>query len=93
MGDAIITTDNPILLEQTKSLPAIVCIQRKAEKKIITEELLVEANQNSFGDEIGMTTNHITAMYDILPLFSKESKEYKTLKYRIMCGQLYQQNK
>ena len=92
MGDAIITTDNRVLLENTRHLPAIMCVQRKAEKKLITEELLVEANQNSFGDEIGTTTNHITAMYDVLPLFSEDSKDYKTLEYRIMSGQLYQQN-
>lgn len=92
-GDALITTDNKVLLENTRDLPAIMCAQRKAEKKIITEELLVEANQNSFGDEIGTTTNHITAMYDLLPLFKKDSEEYKTLEYRIMCGQLYQQNR
>lgn len=92
-GDALITTDNSVLLNNTKKLPAIVCVQRKAEKKIITDELLAEANQNSFGDEIGTTTNHITAMYDLLPLFDKDSPEYKTLEYRIMCGQLYQQNK
>lgn len=88
----MITTDNKVLLENTRNLPAIMCAQRKAEKKIITEELLVEANQNSFGDEIGTTTNHITAMYDLLPLFDRNSEEYKTLEYRIMCGQLYQQN-
>lgn len=88
----MITTDNKVLLENTRDLPAIMCAQRKAEKKIITEELLIEANQNSFGDEIGTTTNHITAMYDLLPLFDKNSEEYKTLEYRIMCGQLYQQN-
>lgn len=92
MGDAIITTDNPILLEQTKSLPAIMCIQRKAEKKIITDELLAEANKKSFGDKIGTTTNHITAMYDVLSLFDEDSVEYKTLEYRIMAGQHYQQN-
>lgn len=93
MGDALITTDNKVLLENTKDLPAIMCVQRKAEKKLITEELLVEANKNSFGDEIGTTTNHVTAMYDLLPLFDKDSEEYRTLEYRIMSGQLYQQNR
>ena len=93
MGDALITTDNKVLLENTRDLPAIMCVQRKAEKKLITEELLVEANKNSFGDEIGTTTNHVTAMYDLLPLFDKDSEEYRTLEYRIMSGQLYQQNR
>ena len=92
MGDAIITTDNEILLKNTKNLPAVVCVQKKAEKKLITEELLAQANQNSFGDAIGTITNHITSMYDLLPLFEKDSPEYKELEYRIMAGQNAQQN-
>lgn len=91
-GDQIMTTDNAILLSNTKETPAIMCVQRKAEKTIITEELLRKANRDSFGDEIGTTTNHVTAMFDLLPLFPKDSDEYQTLQYRIMCGQLFQQN-
>lgn len=92
MGDCLITTNNPILLNKTRNLPAIMCIQRKAQKKIITEKELAKSNANSFGDAIGSTTNKITAMYDIQSLFEKGSKEYDTLEYRIICGQLYQQN-
>lgn len=91
-GDCLITTDNPVLLRNTKRLPAIVCVQRKATKSKITEDLLVKANKNSFGDSIGSTTNKITSMYEVQAKFPPESKEYKTLEYRIMCGQLYQQN-
>ena len=90
-GDALITTDNKVLLENTRELPTIICIQRKAEKKLITEELLADANQSSFGDAIGTTTNHITAMYDVMSMFDKNSEEHKIISYRIMCGQLYQQ--
>ena len=91
-SDSVLTTDNPILVYNTLELPAIMCVQRKAPKIVITEESLIQANINSFGDEIGTTTNHITAMKEVQAQFSKSSKEYKTLDYRIICGQLFQQN-
>lgn len=90
-GDAILTTDNEILLRNTREVPAIVCVQKKAEKCVVTEERLVLANKNSFGNDIGTLTNRITSMYDLLTRFNKDSKEYKTLDYRIKCGQLLQQ--
>lgn len=52
----------------------------------------MQANYNSFGEEIGKITNRITAMYDVQAKYPKESREYKMLDYRIMCGQLLQQN-
>jgi len=91
-SDQILITDNSILLNNTKQLPAIMCIQRKANKKIIDEESLIQANKDSFGDEIGKTTNRITTMIDLQSRFSPDSNEYKVLEYRIMCGQLFQQN-
>lgn len=91
-SDSVFLTDNKILLSNTRELPAIMCVQRKAEKVVITEDSLYYANINSFGDEIGSTTNRITDMFDVQSNFSPDSEEYKTLDYRIMCGQLYQQN-
>jgi len=91
-SDSILTTDNEILIKNTKELPAIICVQKKAEKKIITEEDLVKANIDSFGDEIGTTTNYITSQFEVQARFPKDSIEYKELDYRIKCGQLYQQN-
>ena len=91
-GDAIFTTDNEILLRNTRDTPAIVCIQKKAQKSVVTEEHLVAANKNSFGDDIGAITNRVTAMYDVLTKFDRGSKEYNDLKYRINCGQLLQQD-
>lgn len=91
-GDAILTTDNEILLHNTRDIPAIVCVQKKAEKSIITEENLALSNKNGFGDEIGAITNRITAMYDIAMKFAKDSQQYKDLEYRIKCGQHYQQS-
>ncbi|MBQ5390093.1 MAG: hypothetical protein IIU58_04220, partial [Clostridia bacterium] len=47
---------------------------------------------DSFGDDIGKTTNWITSMFEVQAQFSKDSPEYRELDYRIMCGQLFQQN-
>lgn len=91
-SDSVLLTDNPILLKNTRELPAIVCIQRKAEKIVITQDSLFQANIDSFRDEIGTTTNRITDMFDVQSSFPKDSEEHKVLDYRIMCGQLFQQN-
>lgn len=91
-GDMFFTTDNPIIVKNTLNSPTIECIQRKAPKIIPTEEDMVLANKLAFGDEIGTTTNHVTAMIERRAGFPKDSDEYKVLSYRIKCGQLYQQN-
>lgn len=88
----VLTTDNKVLIENFRPLPTIMCAQRKAEKVDITEEKLIKANIDSFGDDIGKTTNWITTMFDVQAQFDRESEEYKVLDYRIKCGQLYQQN-
>ena len=90
-GDLFFITDNKVILENTRPLPAIECVQRRAEKKIVTTEDLVESNKGSFGDTIGSTTNRITAQIERQAGFEKGSDEYKALEYRIMCGQHYQQ--
>lgn len=81
-------TDNKVLVENLRELPAIMCVQRRASKKIVTEDDAVAANIASFGDEIGKTTNWITSMFEVQSHFDKESEEYKVLDYRIKCGQL-----
>lgn len=91
-GDMYLLTDNKVLVENTLNLPAIMCVQRKADKKVIEEADLILANKNSFGDEIGKTTNRATTMFDMQAQFSPDSDEYRVLDYRIKCSQLYQQN-
>lgn len=91
-GDLVLLTDNEILRSATKELPAILCMQRKATAKQCDEEAFVAANIGSFGDDIGKTTNYITSMFAVRARFAPGSAEYRTLTYRIMCGQLYQQN-
>ena len=85
-------TDNSVLVRNLYPTPALCCAQRKAEKKIPTEEDFVRSNINSFGNEIGAITNKTTSMYEVRSKYDKDSEEYKTLTYRIQCGQTYQQN-
>ena len=91
-GDMYLLTDNKVLVENTLNSPAIMCVQRKAAKKVIEESDLILANKNSFGDEIGKTTNRITTMFDVQAQYTPGSQEYEVLDYRIKCGQLFQQN-
>ena len=91
-GDLVMLTDNRVLVERHKELPAIMCVQRKVSKKIVTEDDAVAANIASFGDDIGKTTNWITSMFEVQSHFEKGSREYETLAYRISCGELFQQN-
>lgn len=91
-GDMFFTTDNKIIVEHTLNSTTIECMQRKAEKIIPTEKDMVQANKLAFGDEIGTTTNRITAMIERQASFEKCSEEYKVLDYRIKCGQHFQQN-
>lgn len=91
-GDLLMLTDNPVLLKAHRPLPALMCVQRNAQKCVVTEDDAIRANINSFGDDIGKTTNWITSMYEVRSHFEPDSEEYKTLNYRIACGQLYQQN-
>lgn len=91
-GDLVMLTDNNVLVNKFVPLPALMCAQRKATKRVPSEEDFIRSNIESFGNEIGQTTNWITSMFEVRSHFSKGSKEYSTLDYRIRCGQLYQQN-
>lgn len=91
-GDLVLLTDNKVLVENYRPLPAIMCAQRNATKVEVTEDLLIQSNIDSFGDDIGKTTNWITTMFDVQSQYDPDSEEYQVLDYRIKCGQLYQQN-
>ena len=91
-GDANFTTNNKVLLKCFKSLPAVSCIQKNAEKMEITEYALAKSNRLAFGNDVGTITNYVTSMLEVQAKFKKGSKEYSDLEYRIQCGQLYQQN-
>lgn len=91
-GDLVMLTDNNVLVNKLVPLPALMCAQRKATKKIPTEDDFIRSNIESFGNEIGQTTNWITSMFEVRAQYEKGTKEYEVLDYRIRCGQLYQQN-
>lgn len=91
-GDAVINTSFPLLVNNTRKLPAILCVQRKAPKCIPDEAAFMQSNINSFGNAVGEVTNRITAMFEVQSRYPKDSREYRLLDYRIKCGQLYQQN-
>lgn len=91
-GDMVMLTDNPVIVRNVRTQPALMCAQRKAAKMVPTEEDFIRANIASFGNDIGVITNRVTSMYEVRSHFDKESKEYKELSYRIQCGQQLQQN-
>ena len=91
-SDTVYITDNSIIVDNTKDLRPIICLQNKAEKIIPTEDDIIQSNIIGFGCNVGVITNRITAMYDIQSLYPVGSAEYEELEYRIMCGQLLQQN-
>lgn len=91
-GDMVFITNNKVLVDNVRSTPTIMCMQKNADKKIVTEDMRIESNIAGFGDDIGKITNHITSMFAIQSQFDRDSEEYKILDYRIMCGQLLQQD-
>jgi hypothetical protein len=92
LGDTIYSTNNKILLEKFENLPAIMCIQQTAEKKIITEENIVESNWKGMGITVGAITNRVTSQIDVLAGIEPGTEEYEELSYRIISGQHFQQN-
>lgn len=91
-GDLLYTTNNKVLLRRQKNLLPIVCSQKTADKKIVTEDDLFKSNLQGFGSKIGHITNKITAMTNLMANYSPEDKEYQVLKYRTQCGQKIQQD-
>jgi len=91
-GDLIFITDNPVLVKKHKVTPTIMCVQRGAQKKVVTEDDIIQSNIASFGNDIGRITNWATSMFEVRARFEPDSAEYKELTYRIQCGQQFQQN-
>lgn len=91
-GDLIFSTNNNVLVRKYRSLPAICCAQSITEKVVITEKAIKQTNINGMGNKVGTITNRITTMMELLSHFEKGSSEYEELEYRILCGQLHQQD-
>lgn len=91
-GDTVFTTNTRAIIKNTPNARTILCLQKKAKKKVPQEEDIIEGNKKAFNDDIGVVTNHVTAMIEACAGFEDhESNEYKTLRYRVMCGQAFQQ--
>lgn len=73
-------------------LLAIQCVQRKAQKQIVTRSMIKKSNYKGLGNGVGKITNDVSSMIDILFGLKKGTIEYETLYKRILCGQLFQQN-
>lgn len=91
-SDILFSTNNSVLKKRYRKLPAIECVQRNTSKMIVNEKEIKKTNKNGMGNQVGTITNYVTSMMEVQSHFSKNSKEYKELEYRIGCGQLYQQN-
>ena len=90
-GDIIYSTNNDVLKRNYRTLPAIDCEQKTAEKIIVTEKDIKKTNKNGMGNQVGTITNYVTSMMEVQSHFKKGSNEYNELEYRIECGQLQQQ--
>lgn len=91
-SDLNFSTNNSVLKRKHIKLPAIQCVQKTADKKIVIDEEIIKTNLNGMGNDVGSVTNRVTSMKEVQAHFTPDSKEYKELEYRMECGQLYQQN-
>ena len=88
--DIIATTSNKCIIDSIykEELP-VVYEAPKPKPIVFTEEDLYNADKFAFGSIIGSITNKSTSAYALLPLFNKDSNEYKTLVNRLkMCTKL-----
>ena len=90
-GDILFTTNNKILVDKHRQLPALDCQQRKAPKTIPTEEAIAKSNKKGFKNKVGSITNIGTSMLNLQSGFEKNSKEWDELEYRVICIQHFQQ--
>lgn len=91
-GDLIFSTDNRVLVENKRKVPTLLCVQKKGDKKVPNEDDFIKTNIDGFGNDVGAVTNRVTTMFDVQSNYEPDSREYRELTYRIMSGQLYQQN-
>lgn len=96
-GDIVFTTNNPVLIEKHRSLPALDCQQRNAPKMQLdpananTELLIADSNKRGFKNKVGSITNIGTSMLNLQSQFQPGSKEWDELEYRVICIQHFQQ--
>ena len=84
-GDIIFTTNNKNVIDCAYKNEKVTAydVPKPKKKANLTEDDLFISDTFSFRQQIGPLTNLSTAMYALLPLFDKDSKEYKLLVERI----------
>lgn len=90
-GDILFTTNNKILVEKYRELPALDCQQHKAPKMIPAEENIAASNKRGFKNKVGSITNIGTSMLNLQSKFPAGSPEWEELEYRVICIQHFQQ--
>ena len=90
-GDILFTTNNKVLVEKYRPLPALDCQQHKAPKMIPTEENIAASNKKGFKNKVGSITNIGTSMLNLQSKFLPGSPEWDELEYRVICIQHFQQ--
>lgn len=90
-GDILFTTNNKILVEKYRPLPALDCQQHKAPKMLPTEENIAASNKKGFKNKVGSITNIGTSMLNLQSKFPVGSPEWDELEYRVICIQHFQQ--
>lgn len=98
MYDIVATTDNKTIINGVYKLPVgssptkeqlmstLPVAYKKAttDKKLNTFEDLCNADLLAFGSKIGQITNKGSAIFAMLPLYDKDSEEYKELEKRLV---------
>lgn len=91
-SDTFMTTDNKVLVEKYRHLPAVDCVSKKPDKIIPTEDDFVKSEKRGFNDQIGAITNKGTGQKSMQAAYSEDSEEYKILEYRAICCVQLQQS-
>jgi alpha-galactosidase/6-phospho-beta-glucosidase family protein len=82
-GDLIMTTDQPEFISGAKGGLPVTYTKNKVGKKNIIESELYQPDMLAFNSRVGYITNCSTTMYAMLPLYHKESREYKEIINRL----------
>lgn len=93
-GDILFTTNNKVLVNKHRTLPALNCQQSgsvKTRSQDITEVDVAATNKRSFKSKVGSITNIGTAMLNLQSNFDVNSEEWHELEKRIICIQHFQQ--
>lgn len=91
--DIVATTSNTVILNgiYTDSLP-VAYEKGNTGKSMNTFEDLCNADMLAFGSKIGQITNKGSSIFAMLPLYDKDSEEYKELEKRLILIRVAQGN-